>query len=122
MAFTPYHNDYINEFIENEDQETIVNQISDFSMPKLSEFWEDMKTDVAIDPSIKRTKEYNVASKSVLRRLRELQKDGIGINGRKKGVPSFWEVVYALWEGATLARAHTFFKNNKDVDLNKLFK
>ena len=119
MAFTPYHNDYINELIENEDHEAIANEISDFSMPKLIDFWRELKTDVAIDPNIKRTKEYNIASKSLLRRLRKLQKAGIGPDGRKKGVPSFWEVVNALWEGATLARAHTFFKNNKDVDLSK---
>ncbi len=120
MTFRPYYNDYINEVIENEDHQTIVERVSAFTMPELIDFWEDLKTDIAIEPRIKSSKEYALASKSVLRRLRELQKAGIGPDGRRKGVPSFWEIVGACWEAATLAHAHTFFKNNKNVDLSKL--
>jgi len=120
MTFRPYHNDYINEVIENEDHQTIVERVSAFTMPELIEFWQDLKTDIVIDPRIKSSKEYALASKSLLRRLRELQKAGIGPDGRRKGVPSFWEIVGACWEAVTLAHAHTFFKNNKDVDLSKL--
>lgn len=120
MTFRPYHSGYINEAIENEDHQAIVDRIQAFTMPELIEFWEELKTDIVIDPRIRKSKEYALASKSLLRRLRELQKAGIGADGRLKGVPSFWEIVCVFWEAATLAHAHTFFKNNKDVDLSKL--
>lgn len=120
MTFRSYHNDYINETIENADHQAIVDLISAFTMPGLIEFWDELKTDIVIDPRVKRSKEYALASKSLLRRLRELQKAGIGPDGRQKGVPSFWEIAGACWEAVTLAHAHTFFKNNKDVDLSKL--
>ena len=53
MTFRPYHDDYINEAIENEDHQVIVDQIQSFTMPQLIEFWEDLKTDIVIDPRIR---------------------------------------------------------------------
>ena len=68
--FTPYHNDYINEFIETQEQQDWIDRIAKYDMHQLELLNSDLKTDMQIDPTVGgQPKLFNIKVKAIARAI-----------------------------------------------------
>jgi len=66
--FTPYHNDYINVFIETQEQQDWIDKIAKMNMPKLASLNRHLLTDqklgLVTDPKM-----FNIKARAISRRI-----------------------------------------------------
>lgn len=102
MTFTRYFDRSIKEWIDTLELHNLVLRIRDMSLEELGAYKDDLTTETQIDPAYKRTKEFKVAAKTVIRALQECRRRGETRKVVVGAKPSFFQYVEAAMIGGII--------------------